>query len=549
MRLIFPISFLIVLVVVGKVHAQDQQPYPLSNATYSEFEGLLHQAGEQFHTAVRPYRIKELNESIPFDSLRLVRYYKGKFWRTLVGRKIAIESLINVDSSKFQVYFDPVFHMDLGWDVAGHERHALNTRGFTAKGSIGRKVSFYTAFWETQATYMPYLTAWIDSNQVIPGQGRIKDFVFDNFFYSALGIKQKGYDFLSASGLVSFTPTPNFNVQIGNDKHFIGEGYRSLLLSDAAFSYPFLKLTTKYRGFQYVHLLTQLQDNQIPVLFESGFKKKWATFHYLSVNIGKRVQFGLFEGIIFKGTDANGNTRFDWNYINPLMMIRPIQFAIQESENNVLVGLNLKVVPFSGAAFYGQFVFDDLNFSKLGKAGYLEQKLAWQIGFKAFDLMNVKNLSLQLEYNAVRPYTYADAVPIQSYMHMSQPLGHPLGANFHEFMGMIGYRYKDLRLEFRTTYAIVGRDSIGLSYGNDTYRSDVDAVNGQTSSGNSIGQGLKTILTYQNLEASYVINRASNFTIRLGVMHRYSSNSLASERNLMFYFGIRSDLRNLYHDF
>jgi hypothetical protein len=163
--------------------------------------------------------------------------------------------------------------------------------------------------------------------------------------------------------------------------------------------------------------------------------------------------------------------------------------------------------------------------------------------------MNVKNLSLQLEYNAVRPYTYADVVPIQSYMHMSQPLGHPLGANFHEFMGMIGYRYKDLRLEFRTTYAMVGRDSIGLSYGNDTYRSDLDAVNGQTSSGNSIGQGLKTILTYQNLEASYVINRASNFTIRLGVMHRYSSNSLATERNLMVYFGIRSDLRNLYHDF
>jgi len=530
--------------------AQEHYAYPLNNATYGEFEGMLQQPGEQFHTSVRPYRIHELNESIPFDSLRSVRYQPGKFARTWVGRKMVMESLLKLDSSKFQVFFDPIFHMDYGVDFAGDARHVVNTRGFVVKGSIGRKLSFFTAFWENQATFMPYITEWIERNKAIPGQGWLKPFEFDNVIYRSLKVQPTGYDYLMASGVVSFTPTKAFNVQIGNDKHFIGEGYRSLLLSDAPFNYPFLKLTTKWRGLQYMHLLTQLQDLRHPTPYETGYKKKWATFHYFSANIGKRVQVGLFEGIIFNTSDTgSGNGGFDWNFINPLMMIRPVQFEIQESNQNVVVGLNLKIVPFKGAAFYGQMAFDDLNFKKLNVAGYIEQKLGWQVGFKAFDLFKVKNLNIQLEYNAVRPYTFASTAPLNSYMHYGQSLGHPLGANFHEGMGMISYRYHDFRIELRTTYAIVGKDTTGTNFGNDTYMSTLSAANGSESGGNSIGQGIKTHLLYQNAEIAYTINRASNFTLRLGVVHRYQSNILGDERNLMVYFGVRTDIRNLYYDF
>jgi len=545
---VLAVTFLLVMGSIRAV-AQQQNAYPLNHVTYNEFEGMLQQLGEQFHTSVRPYRINELNQSIPFDSLRHVRYHSGKFARTWVGRKMVMENLVRVDSAKFQVFFDPVFHMDYGYDLEGRVGHAVNTRGFVCSGSIGRKLSFFTAFYENQATFMPYMTAWIEHQKVIPGQGWLKPFTFDNGFYTALRVQPNGYDYLTAAGTVSFTPIEAFNVQLGHDKHFFGEGYRSLLLSDVAFNYPFLKLTTKWRGLQYTHLLTQMQDVRYPVQYETGFKKKWATFHYLSANIGKRVQVGLFEGIIYRTADSAGNGGFDWNFINPLMMVRPVQFAIQESDHNVVVGLNLKVIPFKGAAFYGQLAFNDLNFKRMNVAGHIEQRLGWQLGFKAFDLFRVRHLLFQVEYNAVTPYTYSSNQPILSYLHHAQPLGHPLGANFHEGMATIGYRWRDLRFQWRATYAVVGRDTTGANFGNDVYLSDGSAVRGPDSGGNFIGQGLKTHLLFQNAELAYTINRASNFTVRLGVTHRVASNSLGDERNLMVYFGVRTDIRNLYADF
>lgn len=549
MRVTVTAASLLLIICASQVFGQAHYGYPLNNITYQEFEGMLQQPGEEFHTSVRPFRINEMNRSIPFDSLRHVRYHNTKFARTWVGRKIMMESLFRVDSAKYQVFFDPVFQLDYGYDVMGKTGHAINTRGFVAKGSIGRKLSFITAFYENQASFMPYMTTWIDENQVIPGQGWLKDFAMDNVMYSAMRVQVKGYDYLMASGVVSFTPIEAFNVQLGHDKHFIGEGYRSLLLSDASFNYPFLKLTTKWKGLQYVHLLTQMQDVLYPVQYETGFKKKWATFHYLSANIGNRVQVGLFEGIIFKTADSSGNGGFDWNYINPLMMIRPVQFSIQGSEQNVVVGLNLKVIPFKGAAFYGQLAFDDFNFNEIGTPGYIEQKLGWQIGFKAYDLFRARNLNFQFEYNAVRPYTFQDQKPILSYMHHGQPLGHPLGANFHEVTGMISYRWKDLRFELRTTYAVVGRDTSGTNYGNNTYLSELNAARGVQSGGNFIGQGVKTHQLFQNAELAYTINRASNFTVRLGITHRFATSEMGSELNLMPYFGFRTDIRNLYYDF
>jgi hypothetical protein len=95
----------------------------------------------------------------------------------------------------------------------------------------------------------------------------------------------------------------------------------------------------------------------------------------------------------------------------------------------------------------------------------------------------------------------------------------------------------------------VGRDTTGANFGNDIYLSDSDAVRGTDSGGNTIGQGLKTHLLFQNAELSYTINRASNFTLRLGVTHRTSTSDIGDERNLMVYFGVRTDIRNLYTDF
>lgn len=547
MRLGLFFAFVLIVSAVP-VLAQEQYNYQFNHGNYSEFEGYLNVKGSTFHTGVKPYRIKQLNEVCAFDSIRNINFHKGKFSRTLVGRKLFRQSLLRVDSAKYQLFVDPVFNLELGYDVITKERLTVNTRGITFRGSIWKKVSFITAWWENQASFLPYMTEWIDRTQVVPGQGRIKDFQFDNGFYTALGMKVKGYDFSSATGHVSYSPFKFLNFQLGNDRFFIGDGYRSMFLSDAGFHYPYLKVSTNVWKIQYDFIFTQLQDRRIPVIFEAGYKKKWASFHYLSVNVGKRLQVGLFEGVVFK-SDSSGNGNFNWNFFNPITLFRSIQYAYAGSGNNAVAGLNVKFIPFQKAAFYGQLAIDDLDFTKLSKGGHISQRYGWQLGFKVFDPFGLKKLYAQVEYDGARPYMYASSSTLQSYTHYDQSLAHPLGANFQEFVGILGYRWRDLRFQYRISYAVVGRDSVGINYGNDTQLSDQTAFLGADSYGNKLGQGVKTSLTYQNLELTYVVNRASNLHVIFGLTHRVSKTEVAKDQNLYVFFGIRTILRNLYYDF
>ena len=64
---------------------------------------------------------------------------------------------------------------------------------------------------------------------------------------------ETGKDYSSVSAYISYSPWSFLNIQAGHGKHFIGNGYRSLLLSDNAFNYPYLKLL-----FNYLNLVLKL---------------------------------------------------------------------------------------------------------------------------------------------------------------------------------------------------------------------------------------------------------------------------------------------------
>ena len=98
----FAIFILVLLAVQG--FAQEQYNHPFNHTQYAEFEGGLHVKGTEFHSGLKPYRVKQLNGSIPFDSIRWVNHHKSKFSRTLVGRKLFRQSLLQVDSAKYQFY-------------------------------------------------------------------------------------------------------------------------------------------------------------------------------------------------------------------------------------------------------------------------------------------------------------------------------------------------------------------------------------------------------------------------------------------------------------
>lgn len=521
--------------------------YSNNYTEYMRFEGQLYEPGKNFHTATKPYRIAELNEVMPFDSVRSERHHNRKFSRTLIGRKLWWKSLLQLDSAWFHLAVDPVFNFELGQDLESGNRLITNTRGLIVKGSIGRIVSYETSFYENQASFHDYIQDWVDTNQVIPGQGRIKDFTFSSL-YTNNGFKQKGYDFSMAQGYISVQPLKWLNIQFGNDRLFFGNGYRSFLLSDAGFNYPFLKITTKFRRLQYTNVYAQLQDVKIPVNFESGFKKKFFTAHYLSYRIGRRLQLGLFEGIVWQGKDSTGTRGFEINHLNPIILFRPIQFEAEQSPHNALVGLNFSFIPFKRGLIYGQVAVDEFNTRQLfaGEAS-IDHRIGFQFGFKWFDLFGLKNSYAQVEFNQANPYFQASRNSFTNYGHYAQPLSHPLGGNFREILGFVGYRWKDLWFEMKAVHSQVGRDTTGYSFGSNVNR----AIPSSHEPGDParIYRGGRVFQTFVDTKVGWIVNRASNLNLILGFNYRKAWSASSSEEIQFVYFGIRTNLRNLYYDY
>jgi hypothetical protein len=294
----------------------------------------------------------------------------------------------------------------------------------------------------------------------------------------------------------------------------------------------------------------------------SGLKKDWlnkyATFHYLGWNATKRIQVGLFESVVWQGSDSNRYRGYDVNYLNPVMFFRPTEYSVGSSDNS-FIGMSFKIKAFKKQQVYGQLLLDEFllkeikadvkYFIKKDSAmqwGWWANKYAFQIGFKSFDLFKIKNLNFQTEYNYVRPYTYSHGSVQQNYGHMNEALAHPLGANFWESANFLNYRYHRIFIEAKLVYAVYGADSAGTDYGRNIYISYKDRPREY---GNFTGQGFQTKLTTISLRAAYILDPRMNMKIELGISDRMIKSETGSTQTPCIFIGFKTDLCNLYDDY
>jgi hypothetical protein len=318
-----------------------------------------------------------------------------------------------------------------------------------------------------------------------------------------------------------------------------------LLLSDNSFNYPFLKLTANVWRIKYSVLYAQFIDLLSPHDPDIGYRKKYGTFHYLDIKIARRLYFGFFEGVIWK-SDSLGSRNFEFNYLNPVIFLRPVEGSL-DSPDNMMLGSNIKYKISDKTSFYGQLLLDEfkLNEVKAGN-GWWGNKQAFQVGLKTFSVAGIKNLNLQGELNFVRPYTYEHRSTLQNYAHYNQALAHPLGANFIEEIFLADYSIKRWHATAKIITAEIGWDVNGENYGSNifknyfTYRSQY---------GNEILQGLKTDFLYYELKAGYLVNPVYNFNIEIGIASRELKNTVFDEKAMLFTLGIRTSLQNKYYDF
>lgn len=361
-------------------------------------------------------------------------------------------NLLEVNTKDFFLALNPVLDLKVGAESGNGESLYYNKRGVTLRGRIANKIGFSTTITDNQERGPSFFQSRVAEFNAVSGVGFYKKF------------KVNGQDYFDGRGYFTFNVTKYIDVQFGYDKNFIGDGYRSLFLSNDGDSYLFLKLNTKIWKFDYENLFMEL----MPQFVKNGdnlLDRKYAAMHHLSMNVTKWLNVGLFEGVIF-----GRKNRFDFEYLNPIIFLRHIEGTVG-SPDNAVAGIDFKANAAHHFQFYGQLLLDEFIADEILKNnGYWANKFGYQLGVKYIDAFKINNLDLQLETNRVRPFTYSHSDSIANYTHYNQPLAHPLGANFQEWIGILKYQpAPKWYIDARAIYYDQGLDSAGINYGSNPF--------------------------------------------------------------------------------
>ena len=519
---------------------------PFNHSNYSRFDRSLNLVGTNSHTASKPFLYNEVSNYYDFKAAKDALVKASDSWWQ---RKLFNEHLVQLQGKDYWFTFDPIFDLQVGKDFEADFNSTFNnTRGFYVQGGIGKSLSFSASVYESQGRFAQYfnrfsetLKAFGPDPAIIPGRGIAKRF------------KDDAYDYPVAEAYLSYSPAKFLNIQFGHGKNFIGDGYRSLLHGDVASPSPFLKLSTKLWKLKYTNTWMWLRDVRDEVIADKAFLTKYMANHYLSWNVSKRFNLGLFESVLWTNSNDRG---FDVNYLNPIIFYRAIEFETGQGAGNAVVGASAKYKFNDNLNVYSQFILDEFSLSdiKRGDKSW-KNKYGYQIGVKYYNAFKVDNLYLQLEYNRVRPYTYSHNTIVLNYGHNNQSMAHLWGANFSEAILIARYNYKRWFTDAKFVIGTKGYDynnsTDNFSYGGDIYR---DYNERPFDTGVEVGQGIKANIFHAELQSGYLVNPMTNLKLFAYLSYRNfdpndNTPKTFGNNTLWLSLGLRTDLFNWYFDF
>lgn len=388
----------------------------------------------------------------------------------------------SVHENDFFLALNPVLQQQQSLQTGNGDRVFLNAKGLTLRGLIGRRVGFDAYITDNQERGPDFFQQRVRATDAVPGAGFYKPF------------KKTAFDYIDARGSVYFNAAKYFNFQFGYDRNFIGNGYRSLLLSDFGNSYLFLKINTSIWKLQYHNLFMELVPQTIQI--SAGNKvleKKYAAMHHLSVNVTPWLNVGVFEAVVF-----GRRNKFELSYLNPIIFLRASEQQ-NGSADNAIIGLDFKANAGHQGQFYGQLILDEFVLKEIrARDGWWGNKFGLQLGTKYIDVLGINNLDIQVEGNLVRPFTYSHFDSVANYTHYNQPLAHPLGANFVEGIFTAYYQPKPKwTFQGRFIYWKQGADTANSNYGGDIFKINTTRSGdyGYTVGGGVGVRGLNTSVT------------------------------------------------------
>ena len=515
---------------------------PLSHEVYNRFTTRMDKIGTNAHTASKPYRYTEVQPYYDFKEENEALFYDKKTW---FGKKLFNENTFQIQGEDYWFTFDIAADLQVGRDFEESLTTYNNTRAGIFQGGLGKRLNFYTVIYESQGKFAGYYNDLANelgregSSQVlIPGRGIGEPY-------------RDGFDYPVVEGYLTYEASDFLDIQFGRGNNFIGDGCRSLIMSDNASPNAYVKMNTNFWKFKYTNTWSSLRNPN--TLTDGGaFLTKYMATHYLSYNVNKRFNIGLFESVLF---ESEPNRGFDWNFINPILFYNMVEYTTGSRSGKSLIGLSYKYKWTDQINTYGQWLIDEFSLDDVtaGNNSW-KNKFGFQLGVKYADAFKVDNLFFQLEYNQVRPYTYSHNTLNLHYTNDNQSMAYLWGANFRELLLISRYKkdrwYGHAKFIFGERGFETNADSDPF-YGSDLLGDERLRI---VDEGIKIGQGNKANSYYGELEVGFIMNPTTNLKVYLNLIHRKfdiaQDKAINFDRNTTWVnLGFRTDIFNWYYDY
>jgi len=516
---------------------------------YILFFSLWTSSFAQNNTIVSPlqkHQYESLIYSIDSNYYPSITSFQDVEYSNLLSDKNA---LISYNKPNYLIETSPIFEIGGGIDIGEKRFLSRNALGITSSFSSD-KFKFKLNYSYHIASLPNYLDSVYHQQKVIPSIAIPNE------------IKNNLYAFHNLNFMFSYKIKDYFKAEIGHGEHFFGDGYRSLLLSDNASNYPYLKLQTDIsKKIRYVNLYGKLTDVRESI--DKGYfshNQKYFASHYITWNATKRLKLSFFEAVVWETEDSLRKRGIELYYLNPVILYRPVEFALG-SPDNVLMGLNASMTIGKNNVLYAQLLLDEfyLNEIRAGISHILHpndstinygawvNKQAVQFGIKSYQVFGIKNSFARAEFNMIRPYTYSHRQIKQNYAHHNQSLAHPWNSNIYEFIFQFNYYSKRWSVENTFMYSLVGIDKDSSTHvGQNIYQLTWDSpVNNSVSVnyyGNEIGQGSQQYILFNKTTFNYLLIPDYNVFISCGYIYRKQLSRESSLNTSYFFLRISSGI-------
>lgn len=460
-------------------------------------------------------------------------------WRQRPGRGLfktfykTPPNFFEVNTPDFTLRANPMLNVQIGAEQGDKSLLFLNQRGLEVRGTVDGKFFFYTNVVESQARFPAYVRQRVDALAAVPGAG-----LYKSYQPRILDLRD-AYDYYIGQAYMGVQLSKHVGLQLGHGQHFIGNGYRSHLLSDVGAPTFYLKLNTRVWRFHYENVFMELSPSSSNTIRNTlRVPRKFVAAHYLDFRVTPRFSVGLFEATVFN----RDRKQFELQYLNPIILYRTVEGAIG-SPDNVLIGANGHWDLFRRFRLYGQLMLDEFLFSSLvnpDEKGWWGNKYALQAGCKWINAFGVDHLDMQAEWNYARPYIYSHSDSLNSYTHYNQPLAHPLWSNFKEVVMVLRYQpHPRLLLSGRLLQARFGENTSTENWGALPLLSNNGRLQDYE---NTTTQGVSATLRLVALDASWQLYHNVYMDLRWMFRHKNSEDDARDLRSQIFSCGFRMNM-------